>query len=89
VVLIEPGSVLQAILIDVQDRDFIRDVKSQRSPRYREVLVAHLEEPAKREDGVCDAAVSGVDDQVLDCSQILLFAVQNLGSEIDLFTMVV
>jgi hypothetical protein len=48
-----------------------------------------LEEPAKREDGVCDAAVSGVDDQVLDCSQILLFAVQNLGSEIDLFTMVV
>src|ERR1035438_8123602 len=78
VILVETGSALKQLLIDVQDELSFDTVYGEGTPGDGKQFISHTQEPPERKNRVSDAALFHVDHQMLDCSEILFLTVDDL-----------
>jgi len=76
VILVETGSVLKQLLIDVQDELSFDSIYGESTPGMANNLSPY-QEPPERKNRVSDAALFHVDHQMFDCSEILFLTVDD------------
>src|ERR1019366_7450802 len=71
IVLVKSGSILQLLFVDIQNKDLLVFIHSERAPRYSKELVTHAEESAEGQDGIGDLTSGNVDHDFVYFSKVV------------------
>jgi hypothetical protein len=78
--LIETGSVLEQLFVDVQDELPVSGAHLKGTPRNGKQFVTHTEESPEGKNRISDAALLHVDHRMFDFPEILFLTVHDRGA---------